>query len=70
MCDSRFGRYFARNDGDNEEGGKRRSSQGKRKRGDHAYGDDSVRFRKLFIGGLSYTTTNESFKEYFEQWGR
>ncbi|XP_034235216.1 heterogeneous nuclear ribonucleoprotein 87F-like isoform X3 [Thrips palmi] len=25
--------------------------------------------RKLFIGGLDYRTTDESMKEYFEQWG-
>ena len=24
---------------------------------------------KLFIGGLSYQTTNESLKVYFEKWG-
>ncbi|XP_041365953.1 heterogeneous nuclear ribonucleoprotein A1-like [Gigantopelta aegis] len=26
-------------------------------------------FRKLFIGGLSYDTSNETLKQYFEQWG-
>lgn len=26
-------------------------------------------YRKLFIGGLNYTTTNDSLKEFFEQWG-
>ena len=25
--------------------------------------------KKLFIGGLDYTTTDESLKEYFSQWG-
>ncbi|KAK2087543.1 Heteroproteinous nuclear ribonucleoprotein A1 [Saguinus oedipus] len=26
--------------------------------------------RKLFIGGLSFETTNESLRSHFEQWGR
>ena len=26
-------------------------------------------FRKVFIGGLSYETTEESLKSHFEQWG-
>ena len=26
-------------------------------------------FRKLFIGGLHYDTTEESLKEYFNKWG-
>lgn len=26
-------------------------------------------FRKLFIGGLNYKTTEESLKSHFEQWG-
>lgn len=25
--------------------------------------------RKLFIGGLSFETTDDSLREYFEQWG-
>lgn len=29
----------------------------------------SEQFRKLFIGGLSYDTTEESLKSYFEKWG-
>ena len=27
-------------------------------------------FRKLFIGGLDYRTTDESLKKHFEQWGQ
>ncbi|CAI9725022.1 nuclear ribonucleoprotein s A2 B1 isoform X4 [Octopus vulgaris] len=30
---------------------------------------DSEKFCKLFIGGLSYSTNEESMKEYFEPWG-
>jgi len=26
-------------------------------------------YRKLFIGGLNQTTTDDSLKEFFEQWG-
>ena len=26
-------------------------------------------FRKIFIGGLSFETTEESMKAHFEQWG-
>ncbi|XP_050433627.1 heterogeneous nuclear ribonucleoprotein 87F-like isoform X2 [Adelges cooleyi] len=31
--------------------------------------EEPEQFRKLFIGGLNYTTTNESLKEFFEAWG-
>jgi len=30
---------------------------------------DSESFRKLFIGGLSAETTQETLHEYFEHWG-
>ena len=30
---------------------------------------DSESFRKLFIGGLSTDTTEETLHEYFEHWG-
>lgn len=26
--------------------------------------------RKLFIGGLSFETTDDSLREHFEQWGK
>jgi RNA recognition motif-containing protein len=26
-------------------------------------------FRKIFVGGLHYATTDESLKKYYEQWG-
>uniref|UniRef100_A0A8C9INS5 RRM domain-containing protein n=1 Tax=Piliocolobus tephrosceles TaxID=591936 RepID=A0A8C9INS5_9PRIM len=29
----------------------------------------SHRLRKLFIGGLSFETTDESLRSHFEQWG-
>ena len=25
--------------------------------------------RKLFVGGIDYTTTDDSLKEHFKQWG-
>ncbi|XP_021933637.1 heterogeneous nuclear ribonucleoprotein A1, A2/B1 homolog isoform X2 [Zootermopsis nevadensis] len=31
--------------------------------------EEPEHFRKLFIGGLNYETTNESLKAYFEKWG-
>jgi len=30
---------------------------------------ESESFRKLFIGGLSVDTTQETLQEYFEHWG-
>uniref|UniRef100_A0A8D2IG26 RRM domain-containing protein n=1 Tax=Urocitellus parryii TaxID=9999 RepID=A0A8D2IG26_UROPR len=30
---------------------------------------EKVQFRKLFIGGLSFETTDDSLRNYFEQWG-
>ena len=30
---------------------------------------EGEQFRKLFIGGLSYETTEESLKGHFEKWG-
>jgi len=30
---------------------------------------ESESFRKLFIGGLSVNTTEETLHEYFEHWG-
>ncbi|XP_066529023.1 heterogeneous nuclear ribonucleoprotein A1b [Hoplias malabaricus] len=32
-------------------------------------GREPEQLRKLFIGGLSFETTDESLREYFEQWG-
>eukprot|EP00331_Platyophrya_macrostoma_P005932 CAMPEP_0176424420 /NCGR_PEP_ID=MMETSP0127-20121128/10828_1 /TAXON_ID=938130 /ORGANISM="Platyophrya macrostoma, Strain WH" /LENGTH=409 /DNA_ID=CAMNT_0017805477 /DNA_START=247 /DNA_END=1476 /DNA_ORIENTATION=- len=32
--------------------------------------ETSFRTKKLFVGGLTQTTTEESFKEYFEQFGK
>uniref|UniRef100_A0A8D2IHA9 RRM domain-containing protein n=1 Tax=Urocitellus parryii TaxID=9999 RepID=A0A8D2IHA9_UROPR len=34
------------------------------------HGFQKVQFRKLFIGGLSFKTTEESLRNYFEQWGK
>jgi heterogeneous nuclear ribonucleoprotein A1/A3 len=31
--------------------------------------NEPEQFRKLFIGGLDYRTTDESLKKHFEQWG-
>lgn len=30
---------------------------------------EAEQFRKLFIGGLSYETSEEGLKAHFEQWG-
>lgn len=32
-------------------------------------GKEPEQFRKLFIGGLDYRTTDDSLKKHFEQWG-
>ncbi|XP_014776457.1 heterogeneous nuclear ribonucleoprotein A3 isoform X5 [Octopus bimaculoides] len=42
-----------------------RNSRGRYRESD----SDSEKFCKLFIGGLSYSTNEESMKEYFEPWG-
>ncbi|XP_046315386.1 heterogeneous nuclear ribonucleoproteins A2/B1-like [Marmota monax] len=31
---------------------------------------EKVQFRKLFIGGLSFETTDDSLRNYYEQWGK
>lgn len=31
--------------------------------------EDTDQFRKLFIGGLNYQTTDNGLKEYFERFG-
>jgi len=31
--------------------------------------EEPEQLRKLFIGGLSYTTTEDSLSEFFSQWG-
>ena len=32
-------------------------------------GEQPEHFRKLFIGGLNYTTTEDGLREFFGQWG-
>lgn len=51
--------------------GRGRGGGGGGGRGDGEYwkNPESKPFRKLFIGGLSYETTEESLKSHFEQWG-
>ncbi|KAL4217517.1 heteroproteinous nuclear ribonucleoprotein [Mactra antiquata] len=41
----------------------------KRRRRDSDQGEESQKFRKLFIGGLCYDTTDDELKRYFEQFG-
>uniref|UniRef100_A0A8D2KIV5 RRM domain-containing protein n=1 Tax=Urocitellus parryii TaxID=9999 RepID=A0A8D2KIV5_UROPR len=31
---------------------------------------EKVHLRKLFIGGLSFKTTEESLRNYYKQWGK
>lgn len=33
------------------------------------HGNEAERFRKLFIGGLSFKSTEDTLKSHFEQWG-
>ena len=42
---------------------------GKRKRSITEDDESSTKFRKLFVGGLSYDTSDEALKAYFEEWG-
>ncbi|XP_052255330.1 heterogeneous nuclear ribonucleoprotein A3 homolog 1-like isoform X3 [Dreissena polymorpha] len=48
-------------------GGGRGGSRGSQN--DYFKDPESEPFRKLFIGGLSFETTDESLKEHFSQWG-
>lgn len=41
----------------------------RRRRDDEVLDPEAEQFRKLFIGGLSYETTEEGLKAHFEQWG-
>ncbi|BFZ22637.1 hypothetical protein BsWGS_25676 [Bradybaena similaris] len=55
-------------------GGGGRGRGGGRGGGGGRYSDDggdpnSEQFRKLFVGGLSYETTEDSLRTHFEQWG-
>jgi RNA recognition motif-containing protein len=52
-----------------EDSGDHDRYKNKRKRHDSDQGEESEKFRKLFIGGLSYDTTDDELKEYFEKWG-
>ncbi|XP_028137645.1 heterogeneous nuclear ribonucleoprotein 87F isoform X2 [Diabrotica virgifera virgifera] len=38
-------------------------------KGDDSKNQEPEQFRKLFIGGLDFRTTDESLKEHFEKWG-
>ncbi|XP_061179848.1 heterogeneous nuclear ribonucleoproteins A2/B1-like isoform X1 [Saccostrea echinata] len=55
-------------------GGGRGGGMGGRGRGRNQGGGDpddpeAEQYRKLFIGGLSYETTDSTLRSYFEQWG-
>ncbi|XP_078333367.1 uncharacterized protein LOC111108192 isoform X1 [Crassostrea virginica] len=54
-------------------GGGRGGGMGGRGRGRNQGGDpddpEAEQYRKLFIGGLSYETTDSTLKTYFEKWG-
>lgn len=54
-------------------GGGRGGGMGGRGRGRNQGGDpddpEAEQYRKLFIGGLSYETTDSTLKSYFEKWG-
>ncbi|XP_053119824.1 heterogeneous nuclear ribonucleoproteins A2/B1 isoform X4 [Hemicordylus capensis] len=41
-----------------------------RARGGRVMEREKEQFRKLFIGGLSFETTEESLRNYYEQWGK
>jgi heterogeneous nuclear ribonucleoprotein A1/A3 len=42
---------------------------GRRRYDDGPIDTESEPFRKLFIGGLSYDTNDDSLRSHFEQWG-
>ncbi|XP_078460753.1 uncharacterized protein LOC144725300 isoform X4 [Lampetra planeri] len=39
------------------------------KKAERFYDREPEQFRKLFVGGLSFETTEEGLRQYFEQWG-
>lgn len=44
-------------------------SSSQRDYGGRGDSNEPEQYRKLFIGGLDYKTTEDSLKSYFEQWG-
>ena len=43
--------------------------ESRRRRRNDSGDDGSDKYRKLFIGGLSYETSDDSLRMYFEEWG-
>ena len=50
-------------------GGGGRGGRGGGRRNDSPADPESEQFRKLFVGGLSYDTTDDGLKGHFETWG-
>ena len=69
----RFCFYFGGGFGGGRGGG-RGGGMGGRGRGRNQGGDpidpEAEQYRKLFIGGLSYETTDSTLKTYLEKWGK
>jgi len=61
----RGGGFGGRGGGRGRGGGGRGGGRGR----DNNADPDGEQNRKLFVGGLSYDTTDDSFKSHFEQWG-
>ena len=50
--------------------GKQEASNGLGKNSDNSTGAENSRTKKIFVGGLASSLTEEQFKNYFEQFGR
>lgn len=71
VAEAQYGYFTGGGRGRGGGGSRGRGGGGAGGRGDGEYWKDpeSKPFKKLFIGGLSYNTTEDTLQTHFEQWG-